>query len=128
MLWRQISNDVGQHVSTSMVEYCSLRHSGLPNWCTLQERDCVLPHPTCSASHATRCHTLQDNSATPHRAQVITDFLPPALRIWLPSIFGQRVTKNYLTPVDVYQLTRVLQQVWQSKLFRPLSSPQVNAA
>ena len=26
-----ISNDVGQHVSTSVVEYCSLRHSGLPN-------------------------------------------------------------------------------------------------
>ena len=74
------------------------------------------PHPTCPASHGTECHTLQDNSATPHRARVITDVLPPTLQIWLLSIFGQRVAKNNLTPVDVYQLTRVLQQVWQSKL------------
>ena len=50
------------------------------------------------------------------------DFLPPTPQIWLVSIVGQRVAKNYLTPVDVYQLTRVLQQVWQSKLFRLLSS------
>ena len=53
---------------------------------------------------------LQDNSATPHRPRVITDFLPPAFQIWLLSIFG-RVAKNYLTLVDVYQLTHVLQQV-----------------
>ena len=106
----------------------TLHHSGLPNWPTLQGWDCVPPHPKCSASHGTKCHTLQDNSATPHRAQVITDLLPPTLQIWLQSIFGQRVAKNYLTPVDVYQLTRVLQQVWQSKLFRPSSSPQVCAA
>ena len=106
----------------------TLRHSGLPNWPTLQGRDCVPPHPTCSASHGTRCHTLRDNNATPLRAQVITGFLLPTLQIWLLSIFGQRVAKNYPTPVDVYQLTRVLQQVWQSKLFRPLSSPQVSAA
>ena len=72
--------------------------------------------------------TLQDNNATPDCARDITDFLPPALLIWLPSIFGQRVAKNYPTPVDVYQLTHVLQQVWQGKLFRPSSSPRVSAA
>ena len=70
---------------------------------------------------------LHDNNAAPHRAQVIADYLLPTLQIWLLSIFGQRVAKNYPTPVDVYQLTRVLQQVWQSKLFRPLSSPWVSA-
>ena len=79
-------------------------------------------HPTCSSNMLSGCHTFQDNNATPHRARVITDFLPPAPQIWLQSIFG-RVAKNYPTLVDVYQLTRVLQQVWQSKLFRPSSSP-----
>ena len=72
----------------------TLHHSGLPNWPMLQGQDCVPPHPTCSASHGNRCHTLQDSGVTPHRARVITDFLPPALWIWLPSIFGQRVAKN----------------------------------
>ena len=104
-----------------------LCHSGLPNWPMLQEWDCMPPHPVCSASHRTRCHTLQDNNDTPHRAWAITYFLPPTLQIWLPSIFGQRVAKNYPTLVDVYQLTGVLQQVWQSKLFRPSSSPRVSA-
>ena len=52
----QIINDVGQPVSTSMVELdTTQRHSGLPNWPTLQGRDCVPPHPTCSANHGTRC-------------------------------------------------------------------------
>ena len=102
--------------------------SGIPNWPTLQGRDCVPPHPTCSASYGTRCHTFQDNNATPYRAWVITDLLLHAPQIWLPSVFGQRVAKNYPTHVDVYDLTRVLQQVWQSKLFRPSSSPRVNAA
>ena len=45
-----------------------------------------------------------------------------------PDLAPVTLAKNYPTPVDVYQLTRVLQQVWQSKLFRPLSSPQVSAA
>ena len=88
----------------------------------LQGWDCVPPHPTCSASHRTRYHTLQDTSATPPRAQIITDFLPSPLQIWLWSIFGQWVAKNYPTPFGMYQLTHVLQQVWQSKLFRPSSS------
>ena len=80
------------------------------------------PYQTCSASHGTRCHTLRDSNATLHRAQVITYFLLPSPKTWLLSIFWQWVAKNYPTPVDVYQLTRVLQQVWQSKLFRPSSS------
>ena len=46
-------------------------------------------------------------------------FIGYTVQIWLLSIFGQRVAKNYPTPVDVYQLTHVLQQVWQSKLFNP---------
>ena len=71
-----------------------------------------VPHFAGQQCHSSHCH----------RAGVITDLLPPTLQIWLQSIFGQRVAKNYLTPVDVYQLTRVLQQVWQSKLFRPSSS------
>ena len=68
------------------------------------------------------------SSQISHRAQVITDFLLPTPQIWLRSVFGQRVAKDYPTPVDVYQLTCGLQQVWQSRLFRPSSSPRVIAA
>ena len=105
----------------------TLRHSGLPNWPTLQGLCAPTSNMLCKPQDQVP-HTLQDTSATPHRAQVITDFLLHTLQIWLPSIFGQGVAKNYPTLVDVYQLTRVLQQVWQSKLFRPSSSPRVSAA
>ena len=71
-------------------------------------------------SHRAQVITDFSQSSGHHRflteLRVITDFLLPTPQIWLQSIFGQRVAKNYLTPVDVYQLTRVLQQVWQSKL------------
>ena len=115
-LWRQISNDVGQHIYIHLNGRILLYviQGSLTDQCCRDEIGW------------TRCHTLQDTNATPHRAQVIMDFLPPALQIWLPSIF-RRVAKNCPTPVDVYHLTRVLQQVWQSKLLRPSSSPQVSA-
>ena len=63
--------------------------SGLPDLPMLPGRDCVPPHPTCPASHGTRCHTLQDDKATSHSAQVITDFLLHALQIWLLSVFDK---------------------------------------
>ena len=36
----------------------TVHHSGLPDLPMLPGRDCVPPHPTCSARHGTRCHTL----------------------------------------------------------------------
>ena len=61
--------------------------------------------------------TLQDDNAIPHRDQVITDFLPPTLQIWLLSMVGQRVVakkQQHPMPVDVKQLTHFLQQEWQN--------------
>ena len=120
-LWRQISNNgrIVLYIIQGSLTGLRCRDEIV---CPLIQRALQAMGPG-----ATLCR-ISDNSATPHRARVITYFLLPALQIWLLSIFGQRVAKNYLTPVDVYQLTRVLQQVWQSKLFRSSSSPQVRAA
>ena len=71
-LRRRICTGVGRHPPQR--QSTPLRESTLPYWLTLQGRDRSPLHPTCSASHGPGA-TSQDDNATPHRAQVVTDFL-----------------------------------------------------
>ena len=113
VLWRQISNDVGQHISTSVVGNYVIQGSLTSLRCRDEGPGAIL------------CRTTMPLLAELRSSQI---YCRPLSRFGSHQFLDNRVAKNYPTPVDVYQLTHVLQQVWQSKLFRPSSSPWVSAA